>query len=129
MSGDNGVANRYLDQVFLKRQTFCYYAAVNAEPLLQPIPRRHLVDIAVLIELADQPRVDQVFYFDVRRFGILRRHEPTDLRGGVYSRRHKNLYPAGLTATGNNAVVDKSQTWHIEIHGETSAKPQRFMFG
>lgn len=43
--------------------------------LLQAISRRHFIHIAVLVELADQARIDQLFDFDVRRFGALYGHQ------------------------------------------------------
>ena len=48
-------------------------------PLLQTISRRHLIHVAILIQLADDPVIDQIFDFNIRRLGILRRHQPADV--------------------------------------------------
>src|SRR5687768_3829202 len=62
--------------------------AERAIALLESVPRRHIVHVAVLIKLVNQPRVDQFFDFDVRRLGILRGHEAANV-AQRFQRRHR----------------------------------------
>src|SRR5437016_9953192 len=53
--------------------------ATTTPNLLQPITCRDLSYIPVVIELANQPRIDQLFNFDVGRLGTLHGHKPVNI--------------------------------------------------
>mgnify|MGYP007044038502 FL=1 len=94
---------------------------------LHPIPCRHFIQVTILIELADNPAVDQLFDLDIRRFGILRRHEPADIAQAFEGRERLALdartesstiwpvvEPAGQLHIGGG-VVEKMERWHSGV--------------
>src|SRR6266576_5725598 len=56
-----------------------FWSQRHQSSLLQSVTRRDFVHVTILIELADQARVDQLFDFDVCRFGTLHGHEPANI--------------------------------------------------
>src|SRR5882757_4693 len=78
--------------------------------LLQPITRRDFIHITVVIELADDPGIDQIFDLDVCGFRILCRHETADI-AQTFERRKR----LALNARHEILIAFLGDLWVVDL--------------